>query len=73
MWILLINRGKNIVEAIYNECLYRNDEELDRFQELLEKREMRNLGLYVFGRILDYWEKQAEEVARRILEKENVI
>ena len=54
---------KNIVEAIYDECLYRNDEELDHFQELIEKREVTQLGRFVFGRIVDYWERKAESQA----------
>lgn len=54
---------QNIMDAIADECLYNKSEDLDRLTELLETRDVTNLGRFVFGRIVDYWEKKAEEEA----------
>lgn len=53
---------KNIITAIYEDCLFREADQF-RFAELMEKREMTELGRFVYGRIVDYWERQAEELA----------
>ena len=54
---------KNIVEAIYEDCLYSKDGDLEQFADLMAKREVTALGRMVFGRIIDYWERQAENQA----------
>ena len=53
---------KNIITAIYEDCLFQNADQF-RFAELMEKREMTLLGRFVYGRIVEYWERQAEELA----------
>ena len=54
---------KNIVEAIYEDCLYSKEGDLEQFADLMAKREVTALGRMVFGRIIDYWERQAENQA----------
>ena len=49
----------NIYSAIADDCLFKNKEELEYLSDLMEKREITQLGRFVFGRVVDYWEKQA--------------
>jgi hypothetical protein len=56
-------KPKNIVEAIYEDCLYTKEGDLEQFADLMAKREVTALGRMVFGRIIDYWERRAEEHA----------
>jgi hypothetical protein len=56
-------KPKNIVEAIYEDCLYSKEGDLEQFADLMAKREVTALGRMVFGRIIDYWERKAEEHA----------
>ena len=55
---------ENIIEAIMEEALFQGDDKL-RLTELIENRDMRNLGLFVFGRIFAYWERKALDEAER--------
>lgn len=57
---------RNIIIAIYEDCLFRNDDQF-RIAELMEKREIHNLGRFVYGRIIDYWERRAKEEAENRL------
>lgn len=57
---------RNIIIAIYEDCLFRNDDQF-RIAELMEKREIHNLGRLVYGRIIDYWERRAKEEAENRL------
>ena len=53
----------NIVEAIVNaEVLFQHGG-LERMVELMESRELHQLGRMVYDRIVSYWESQAEEIA----------
>lgn len=54
---------KNIIEAISEDCLFRNDDQF-LMAELMETREMTQLGRFVYGRIIDYWERMALECAK---------
>lgn len=56
-------KSENIMDAIANECLYHKDGDLEQFADLMAKREVTALGRMVFGRIIDYWERRAEEHA----------
>ena len=56
-------KPENIVEAIYEDCLFTKDGDLEQFADLMAKREVTALGRMVFGRIIDYWERQAENQA----------
>jgi hypothetical protein len=55
--------AKNIVEAISEECLFSKEGDIEQLADLMERREVTMLGRMVFGRIIDYWERQAEEHA----------
>ena len=57
---------RNIIVAIYEDCLFQNDDQF-RIAELMEKREIHNLGRFVYGRIIEYWEKRAMEEAENRL------
>lgn len=56
-------KEQNIVTAIYEDCLISKDGDLEQFADLMAKREVTALGRMVFGRIIDYWERQAENQA----------
>jgi hypothetical protein len=55
--------AKNIVEAIMEECLFSKEGDIEQLADLMERREVTMLGRMVFGRIVDYWERQAENQA----------
>ena len=53
----------NIMDAISNgEALYQNGG-IERMVELMEERDLLQLGRMVYDRVISYWEKQAEEIA----------
>lgn len=53
----------NIMEAISNqEVLYQNGG-IERMVELMEERDLLQLGRMVYDRVITYWEKQADELA----------
>ena len=54
---------KNIIEAIMEECLFSKEGDAEQLADLMERREVTMLGRMVFGRIVDYWERQAENQA----------
>lgn len=55
--------ANNIMEAISNqEVLYQNGG-IERIVELMEERDLLQLGRMVYDRVITYWEKQAEELA----------
>lgn len=61
---------RNIIVAIYEDCLFQSDGTTQgefRIAELMEKREIHNLGRFVYGRIIEYWEKRAMEEAENRL------
>jgi hypothetical protein len=63
--------AKNIVEAISEECLFSKEGDIEQLADLMERREVTMLGRMVFGRIVDYWERQAEEHAIEDWDKGN--
>ena len=53
----------NIMDAISDgEVLYQNGG-IERMVELMEERDLLQLGRMVYDRIISYWERQAEEQA----------
>ena len=57
-------------EALAENILFSQQHEIT---EMLRTHDFEALGRKIWSLNWDYWEKQAEQAARRILEKENVI
>lgn len=56
-------KPNNIVEAICNQEVLFQKGGLEQMVDLMERRELHQLGRMVYDRLVSYWEAQAEEIA----------